>query len=158
MDCSPRLVAALALALVATALGAAGCGEDGGPQAPSLDEWADRVAQLCSDGTQEAIALPLPSTAKEVGTDSAAMAEIALTVRDGILPLGLPEGNEDAASAYVDELSADAKLLLEVSKTAKRGGDYLTPLSCLDESAGETALELGVDECAAFANAVARTP
>ena len=157
MDRTPRLAGFAVLASIA-ALAAAGCGDEGGSRRPSPDEWAEKAGQLCSDGSQEAIALPLPASRSEVATDSAAMAEIVATVRDGILPLGLPAEDEDLAAAYIDQLTADAKLLLDVSEAARRGGDYRTALSRLDESAGERARELGLDECAAFANAVARTP
>lgn len=155
-----QLRGAIIAALLALPLGLAACGDDEGrePEPLDLEDWQARVSQLCSDGIQEATALPLPTTGAEVGPDARAMAEVVLTARDGILILATPEGQEEAVAVYLSELSGDAELLLRVARKAERGEDYQTPLARLDESAGQAALELALQDCAAFANAVARTP
>jgi hypothetical protein len=155
LDSSPKLAAAVAALVAAASLAACG-GEDS--ESLSLDQWRDRVAPMCSDGIQEAMAVPLPTSRRQVGEDSRAMAEIVLTVHDGILPLGLPDGEEDAAQAYLDQLAADAELLEEIAAAARAGEDFGALRDELDESAGRLALELDLEQCAAFANAVARTP
>ncbi len=146
--------------LLALALTLAACGEDdsGIPEPLDLEAWQARAGQFCADGIQEATALPLPTTGAEVGPDARAMAEIVLTARDRMLTLAPPEGEREAANDYLTQLSDDAELLLTVARRAERGADYRTPLSQLDESAGQVAAELGLPDCAAFANSVARTP
>ena len=85
----PRALAAIALALIPVALAMGGCGGDegmpGGPTDP--ERWRAQVELMCSDGSQEAVALPLPQAPREIGADAEARAEIVTTVRDGILPL-----------------------------------------------------------------------
>ena len=131
----------------------AACGDDDEttPTVISSDEWAVEVSTLCSDGRDDATALPLPTSKRQVAPDAEARARILVTVRDGIVKLGRPEDvNGVAYDAYLTELAADIDQLQAVA-----GGDEAEPL---DESAGQAALELDLEECAAFSNAVARTP
>lgn len=155
-----RLLAAtlLAVALIV----ASGCGDDseGDPGAPlSADEWRDRADQFCSDAYQEATALPLPGSIKEVAPDAAARADIVGNVRDGLLTLGQPDGiSSEDVSAYVDDLNADIDQLGQISAAAEDGS--LTPdlVAQLDESSGQLAAGLGLDTCASLSQAIARTP
>lgn len=152
----------IAAALISATLIAAGCGDDegdgsaGGPL--SADSWRQRVNGFCADGYQEATALPLPQGADRIGPDAVARAEILANVRDGVLTLGQPDGIDPAAvSGYVDELNADIDQLGEIADGAE-AGDPSAGHTQLDESAGEAATALGLDDCAALAQAIARTP
>lgn len=154
-----RRFLAAALAILAVALSA--CGDDessdaGGPL--SADEWSERVQGFCSDGYQEATALPLPESVQQLEADAASRAEILANVRDSILTLGQPDGiSSDDVGGYVDELNADIDQLAQISDAAKSGA--VDPsVAQLDESAGQAAGELGLDDCVALAEAVARTP
>lgn len=153
-----RSAVLLTLLLGALAIGA--CGEDEGPAGNPADpgRWRAQVEMMCSDGSQEAVALPLPQTPRQLGPDAKARAEIVTTVRDGIQPLPAPEGSGGAVEAYLAELSADIELLRAIDAQAAAGGDASGLEAQLDESAGQAALELDLRDCAAFANAIARTP
>ncbi len=154
-----RLAALLAVAALAAPLAA--CGDDEEAPTlppPSLEQWQARVNGYCSDGIQEAVALPLPTTTRDVPADARARAEILVTVYNAVIPLPPPEGKSDFIDVWLEELSSDTDLLNEIARTAAADGDYLTQLGELDESAGEAALTLGLDQCAALANAIARTP
>ena len=152
---------ALRARTAALALGACG-GDDStsGGEAATVSpvDWQTRANGFCSDGTQEALALPLPTLSSEVGDDAGARAEIVITVRDGILPLARPEGQEEQIQAYLDELTDDARLLVEIRDMAAQGGDPTSLVAQVDESAGQAALALELEDCAAFSNAIARTP
>lgn len=155
----PLLRRGAAATLVLATLIGAGCGDDegdgstGGPL--SSDAWRQRVNGFCGDGYQEATALPLPEGAAQVGPDAIARAEILANVRDSILTLGQPDGiDPGAVSGYIDELNADIDELGEIADAAESGAGQTQ----LDESAGEAATELGIDDCAALAQAIARTP
>lgn len=156
----PRAIAA-ALALFA-ALSLAACGGDDGEMttfpAPSLEQWQVRVDGYCSDGIQEAVALPLPTSTKELPDDARGRADILVTVRDAVLPLPRPEGEEETINAWLEELTADAQLLNEVASVAAADGDYLDLIAQVDESSGELAAELGLENCVTLAQAIARTP
>jgi hypothetical protein len=151
----------LALAFV---LPLAACGGDDGEDqmttfpAPSLEQWQVRVDGYCSDGIQEAVALPLPRSTEELPDDARGRAAILITVRDAVLPLPQPEGEGDTIDAWLTELTADARLLNEVASVAEAGDDYLDLIGELDESSGELAGELGLDSCVTLAQAIARTP
>ena len=150
--------AALALVIV---LSLAACGDDEEVETlpgPSLEQWQLRVDGYCSDGIQEAVALPLPTSTKEVPDDARGRAEILVTVRDAVLPLPRPDGEEETINAWLNELTADAELLNEIATVAAADDDYLDLLTELDESSGEVAGELGLDNCVALAQAIARTP
>lgn len=140
----------------------AGCGEggDGSAGGPlGADEWRDRADQFCSDGIQEASALPLPGSVAELADDAEARAEIDSTVRDGILTLGQPDGiSSDDVSAYVDDLGSDIDVLGRIADAAAAGDDVTELNGQLDESAGQLADGLGLDACVGLANAIARTP
>ena len=148
-------------ALAAAALGIGGCGDDegdetGGP--PSADEWRESVAGFCSDGYQEATALPLPEQLEQLGPDASARAEILANVRDSIVALGQPDGiSSDDVGGYVDELNADIDQLPQIADDAA-AGDPDAGQNGLDESAGEAAAGLGLENCRTLAQVVARTP
>ncbi len=151
-----------AATLVLAALAISGCGDgagngsSGGPL--SADAWRQRVNGFCGDGYQEATALPLPQSAARVGPDATARAEILASVRDSVLTLGQPDGiDPDAVSGYVDELNADIDQLGAIADAAE-AGDPNAGHTQLDESAGQAAVDLGLDDCAALAQAIARTP
>lgn len=154
-----RLLAAVAALALAASLAACG-GDDGPTQAitPSLEQWQVRVDGYCSDGVQEAVALPLPTSSKQIPDDARARADILVTVRDAVLPLPRPEGEEERINAWLDELTADADLLNRIASVAAADDDYLELISKLDESSGELATELGLSDCATLAQAIARTP
>lgn len=154
-----RRFLAAALAILAVALSA--CGDDessdaGGPL--SADEWSERVQGFCSDGYQEATALPLPESVQQLEADAASRAEILANVRDSILTLGQPDGiSSEEVGGYVDELNADIDQLAQIASAAE-AGDPDAGTTQLDESAGQAASELGLDDCAALSQAIARTP
>ena len=93
----------LVAALAAAALGIGGCGDDegdetGGP--PSADEWRESVAGFCSDGYQEATALPLPEQLEQLGPDASARAEILANVRDSIVAHETPVPGHGIGSVH----------------------------------------------------------
>lgn len=152
----------LSALLAAAALAVAGCGDDEGsdePGAPpSGDEWRQSVDGYCSDAYQEATALPLPTGIDELGPDAAARAEIVGNVRDSIVAQGQPDDiDSDAVGGYVDELNADIEQLSQISEDAAAGNPD-AGTNQLDESAGEAASGLGLENCQALAQAIARTP
>ena len=132
----------------------AGCGDDEGSTTElDAETWAARADRFCTDGVQEATALPLPQKAKDVPADADARAAIVATVGDGIITLGSPEGvDAEALGIYIAELAADNAELTQAADSPA-GGPIL-----IDESAGQAANELGLEGCAAFSNAIARTP
>lgn len=151
-----------AAALILASLLTVGCGDDegdgsvGGPL--SADAWRQRVNGFCADGYQEATALPLPQSAAQVGPDAVARAEILANVRDSVLTLGQPDGfDPEAVSGYIDELNADIDQLGEIAEAAEAGDPSAGPTQ-LDGSMGVAAAELGLDDCAALAETIARTP
>jgi hypothetical protein len=155
-----RLLATAALGAV-LAVGLAACGDDEEVPTlppPSLEQWQARVNGYCSDGVQEAVALPLPQTTRQVPEDAQARASILLDVHDAVLPLAQPPEQTTQINSWMGELDADAKLLKKIAVKAAAGLDYLTLAGELDESSGVAANELGLDQCAALANAIARTP
>jgi len=152
------LTAALA-ALLGTGLAA--CGDDEEVPTlppPSLDQWQARVNGYCSDGVQEAVALPPPQTTRQVPEDSQARAAILTDVHNAVLPLAQPPDQATQIDLWMGEIDADAKLLNRIAVKAASGQDYLTLAGQIDESSGEAANALGLDQCAALANAIARTP
>lgn len=149
------------MAIAVTALGVGACGDDegdetGGP--PSADEWRESVEGYCSDAYQEATALPLPEKLEQLGPDASARAEILGNVRDSIVALGQPDGiSSDDVGGYVDELNADIQQLGQIASAAE-AGDPDAGTAQLDESAGQAATGLGLEDCAALSQAIARTP
>jgi hypothetical protein len=160
----PVILRALAAAsTLAVVLSLSACGLSGDETVetfppPSLEQWQAKVDLYCSDGIQEVVALPLPRTTDEVPDDALGRADILITVRDAVLPLPRPEGEEETIQAWLDDITADAKLLGEISSVAAAGGDYLDLIAELDESSGEIAGELGLENCVTLAQAIARTP
>jgi hypothetical protein len=158
-----RTLSLFLLAALTLAVGACG-GEDeaDGPTAPpaplSEAEFTAAADAACEAGAERATELPLPGSRREVEADAEAMGEIVRDVREQISALGAPEGREAEVEAYLAELTEDIALLGEIRAAAAEGGDFREPLRRLDESAGQAASELGLDECAGFANVVARTP
>jgi hypothetical protein len=157
-----RRLIGLAAAALATAglLGACGGDDDGSsPGEPVSEErWRSHAAGLCDAGTQEAVALPLPGNRREVAADARARAEILVNTRDQMMTLPPPEEIADEVDAYLGELDADIDLLSQTAEAARGDGDFRELINQMDESAGQAALELDLEECAAFANAIARTP
>jgi hypothetical protein len=157
-----RLTAAALAATFILPLAACGGGDDDDQMTtfppPSIEQWQARVDGFCSDGIQEAVALPLPRSTKELPDDARGRAEILVTVRDAVLPLPRPEGTEDAVDAWLEELTADAELLNEIASVAAADDDYLDLIAELDESSAGPAAELGLDTCVTLAQAIARTP
>ena len=152
---------AIALLSVALAVGLAACGGDDEVPTlppPSLEQWQARVNGYCSDGIQEAVALPLPQTTRQVPADAQGRAAILLDVHDAVLPLAQPPDQATDIDLWMGEIAADAKLLSKIAVKAASGRDYLTLAGQLDESSGEAATGLGLDQCAGLANAIARTP
>ena len=151
---------AIALLSVALAVGLAACGGDDEVPTlppPSLEQWQARVNGYCSDGVQEAVALPLPQTTRQVPEDAQARASILLDVHDAVLPLAQPPDEATNIDLWMGEIQADSKLLQKIAVKAAAGLDYLTLAGELDESSGEAANALGLDQCANLANAIART-
>lgn len=151
----PALLAAI------LGLGLGGCGDEEPQAGDPLDfeTWKVRAASYCSDGIQEGVALPLPSNDRQLAADAAQRAEILLTVRDAVLPLGAPDGKGPQVGAYVGALTEDADLLNRISETAANGVDPAGLESALIEAnSGEAARELELEECANLANVIARTP
>lgn len=108
---------------------------------------------------ERATALPLPASRSAVAADAAKRAAIVTKVRDGLMTLGQAEGIDDhEVESYLARLGGDAELLQQISRVARAGGDFQRLNGRLDESAGEVANALELDDCAAFANAIARTP
>lgn len=141
-----------AVLTAAIALPACGGDDEGEAEALSADDWTARADRYCTDGTQEAIALPLPASSREVGPDAAARAEIVATVRDGLLTLGRPgDIDSEQLDAFLGELETD---IGQLEQSAEAGDGPVA----LDESAGVAANEMGLPGCAAFVNAIARTP
>jgi len=156
-----RVLATTALALLlGIALAACGGDDEEVPTLPppSLEQWQARVNGYCSDGIQEAVALPPPQTTRQVPEDSQARAAILIDVHDAVLPLAQPPDQATQIDLWLGELEADAKLLNKIAVKAASGLDYLTLAGQVDESSGEAANELGLDQCAGLANAIARTP
>ncbi len=125
---------------------------------PSLEQWQARVNGYCSDGIQEAVALPLPETTRQVPEDAQARAAILVDVHNAVLPLAQPPDQATEIDVWMGEIAADAKLLNKIAVKAASGLDYLTLAGQIDESSGEAANALGLDQCAGLANAIARTP
>lgn len=145
--------------LIVATQGGCGLSEDNPPEQLSDEEWVGRADGFCSDGIQEATALPLPSRRGDLAADAAQRAEIVTNVRDGLVTLGASDGiDEDAVTLYIGQLSADAQLLEKVSEAASAGGDAQQLNAQLDESAGQAASSLGLADCATFASVIARTP
>lgn len=143
--------AALAAAAAMLLLTACGDDEETTPTVISADEWAVEASAFCGEGRRKATKLPLPTSKRAVAPDAELRVRILTKVRGDIIELGRPEDvNEVAYDAYLTELESDIDQL-----QALAAGDDAEPL---DESAGQAALELELDECAAFANAIARTP
>lgn len=144
-----RWLARLAAAAAALAL-LAGCGDDEETTGEGdAATWAAEANAICGAAVEEAIALPLPGSAGEVAADATARAGILTAVRDDVAALELPDDVDSGLlDAYIAELDADIGQLEGAERRAPQ----------LDESAGQAALELDLDECAALANAIARTP
>ncbi len=136
-----------------------GDGGEAGAEAFTGETWAEQADGYCSDGLQEATALTPPSSARQVAADANARIAIVATVRDGIYTLGEPEDADQAlAAVYVDQLNSDLDELAAIADAAKSGGDYQSLSAGFDESSGQTADRLGLADCAAFSEAIARTP
>ena len=136
------------------------CGEDeSGDTTVAAGSWEEQAEGYCRDGLQEATSLALPSSAREVAADAEARIQIVATVRDGLYTLGEPTDLDPARTAiYVDQLTGTLNLLDQVREAARSGGDYQEINASISESSGQTAADLGLENCAAFAQAVARTP
>lgn len=149
----------LGLVVVLIVVWATSGGEESTGSPAVQPSWAERADAYCSDGLQETVALPLPATAREVAADADARIGIVATVRDGIYTLGDPDaGDEALAAVYVRQLDADLGTLDAIATAARQGGDYTAVAAGLDESAGRTASQLGLGDCAALSQAIARTP
>jgi hypothetical protein len=148
----------VAAAVIAAGLAACGDGDEVPTlPPPSLEQWQARVNGYCSDGIQEAVALPPPETTRQVPQDSQARAAILIDVHNAVLPLAQPSGSETAINTWMDEIEADAKLLNRIAVKAAAGLDYLTLAGEIDASSADAANALGLDQCADLANAIART-
>ena len=159
----PRSVVWIVFGLVVVLLGVwlLSSDDEGSVPAPALDgpSWSERASGYCRDGTEEAAALTLPSSPRQVAADADARIEILARVRDGIYTLGSPGGGDEAlAAAYLEQLDADLDKLDAIAEAARTGGDFQAAAAQLDESAGETADRLGLPDCVALAQAIARTP
>lgn len=130
------------------------------PEAPGseVDAFLTPAEASCAGGVERATELPLPAGRREVAVDAEEMAAIVADVREQIASLEAPHELQSDVDNYLGELAADEELLREVAAAAAEGGDFREPLNRLDESAGEAARVLGLQECVAFANVVARTP
>lgn len=147
-----------AIALI-VAFGPWGGSDDAGATGTTEETWTAKANAFCADGIQETSALTLPSSARQVAADAEARIQIVANVRDGIYTLGEPPDLDPTLSAvYLDALTKDLDRLDEIRAAAKTGGDYQSLNAGFDEAAGETASQLGLDDCVAFAQAVARTP
>lgn len=158
---SRRATAAALIAALTIPLAACGGDDDGVADPlppPSLEQWQVRVEQFCSDGIQNAVAIPLPQSTRDIPDDARARAEILVTTRDAVLPLARPEGEGETIEAWLTELTDDARLLNEIASVAAADDDYLDLLAQVDESSAGPASELGLDNCVALAQAIARTP
>ena len=158
-----RIAGALALIAGAAALivafGPWGEGDDAGATATTEETWTARANAYCADGIQEASALTLPSSAREVAADAEARIQIVATVRDGIYTLGgSPDVDPALTAVYVDALTKDLDRLDDIRTAAKSGGDYQALNAGFEEASAEPATQLGLDDCAAFAQSIARTP
>ena len=116
----------LAAVGAAAVLAFAGCGGDDDesmePAPVAIGYWISQADRYCSDGTQEAAALRVPSSARQYVVDSQARAEILAVVRDGIVTLGQPEEVDgDALATYLEELNADIKVMTTAAAAASRG-------------------------------------
>lgn len=134
-------------------------GEDDPPAVVAAPSWSERASAFCRDGTEETTALISPSTPHQISGDAVDRIEILARVRDGIYTLGSPEGADQAlAAAYLEQLGADLDKLSAIAEAARTGGDYQEAAAQLDESAGATAARLGLSDCAALSQAMARVP
>ncbi|MEZ5156870.1 MAG: hypothetical protein R2718_12285 [Solirubrobacterales bacterium] len=116
----PWIVLGLVVVLIVVWATSEGDESTGSPAVQS--SWAERADAYCSDGLQEAAALPLPGTAREVAADADARIGIVATVRDGIYTLGDPDaGDEALAAVYVRQLDADLGTLDAIATAARQG-------------------------------------
>jgi len=143
---------ALATVAVTAMLAFAGCSGDGeetiGAPPIAIGYWISQADRYCSDGSQEAAALRVPSSAKQYVADSQARAEILAVVRDAIVTLGQPdEVDPTALASYLEELNADIEVMTTAAGAASEG----SPFSPLDLSAAEAAAALGLARCEGFA-------
>jgi len=152
------LLTVAALALI-VAFGPWGGDDDAGATTGTEETWSAKANAYCADGIQETSALTLPSSARQVAADAEARIQIVATVRDGIYTLGEPPDLDPTLSTvYLDGLTKDLDSLDEIRKAARSGGDYQSLNAGFQETSGGTAAKLGLDDCAAFAQSIARTP
>ncbi len=116
------------------------------------------ASRSCSDGVQEAVALPLPADTSEIAVDAQSRAEILDRVYDGILATPRPPEQEEDVAAYLEDLKGDVALLRRIRDEAAADQDTAGLQAQVDESTGALALRLNLEDCAALANAIARTP
>lgn len=150
-------ILALAVVLIVRLIGS---GDDADADAaPNGDDWAGLANAYCADGIQEASALTLPSSADEVAADASDRIQIVAAVRDGVYTLGTPDDvDPDQVDAYLASLDDDLTALDEIRSAARSGGDYQSLVAGFNESSGQIASDLGLDDCASFAQSIARTP
>ena len=153
-------MAAVVIVLIAIVVWIGSCGGDE-PDATAggTENWSDLANAYCADGIQEAGALALPSSAREVAADAAARIRIVAAVRDGIYTLGEPADLDPALVAvYLGRLEDDLDALDELRRAASSGEDYSSLSAGLGESSGEAAAELGLTDCTSLSQTIARTP
>ncbi len=149
------LIAVAAVIALIVAIGPWG-GSDSATTASAEESWSARANAFCADGIQETSALTRPAGARELAGDAEERIQIVAAVRDGIYTLGEPgELDPTLATVYVDSLSKDLDGLDAIGRAAASGGDYQALVTGFDEASGEPASRLGLDDCEAFAEAVA---
>ena len=147
----PGRLAALAAVAAALTLGACGDDDETTTTEAGSEAWAADAEEICATAAEEAIALPLPQSKRQLREDAQARAELLTTAIDDLEAIDPPDDvDPELVGDYLAELEADAEQLRSTA-----AGEDSRPI---DESSGQIASELGLDECAAFANAIARTP
>ena len=140
---------------VAAALGAAGCGGDGGGD----DDLASRIDEVCLD---EARAFDQLSGMRPRGAAEVAdQIERSLAVREDALAdlraLDPPEESEEPFAAYVANREESLDVMDAAARAARRDdretlGVALSRLSDLTSDRTLIAAQLGADECATSAD------
>lgn len=163
-----RLPLPTVIAILALAAGAAGCGEDsdaGGPPTkeappPTIGEFREAANAYCAEAGERLTARTGFGGLAATEHFARVAGRITARLRTEVALLEVPDRFREQRARYTTNLDVAVRELgaVESAAAARDRGAVADALEELSEKPGEVARSIGLRDCAAFANAVARTP
>lgn len=143
--------AGAAVAVIALAVGAVACSDDG----PTLEEWSAGAGEICAEVQREADALALPTAGPAFAESLRTSAELSREEVEALSGLPTPSERSDEVAAWLDALGRRVTALEAYAGAVAQQppAEALPPipedLAGATGEAAELSLELGLEACGA---------